>query len=114
MDQNAQIAGNPVPSKPAIQQQVDHWTAEEKACSPKGLLIDCQRHGTPTFILITHNALEMLFTPGRGTILDESDGNRLRRIWTEGRPMPEDPDPSFHGYSIDLWEGQTIGIKKAP
>ncbi len=111
VDQNAQITSNPVPWKPEIQKQVDHWTAEEQAGRPKGLLIDCLPHGTPTFILITHNALEILFSPGRVTILGESDGNRLRRIYTDGRPMPEDPDPSFHGYSVGHWEGQTLVVQ---
>ena len=34
----------------------------------------------------THSRL--LFTPGRVTILGEGDGNRLRRIYTDGRPHP--------------------------
>lgn len=109
-DQNAQIKTNPVPWKPEIQKQVDHWDAEEKAGRPKGLLINCLPHGTPTFILITHNAIEFLVTPGRVTILGESDGGRLRRIYTDGRPMPEDPDPSFHGYSVGRWEGDTLVV----
>ncbi|MDB5687635.1 MAG: hypothetical protein JWR77_2224 [Rhizorhabdus sp.] len=109
-DQMAQIKTNPVPWKPEIQKQVDHWTAEEIAGRPKGLLIDCLPHGTPTFILITHNALEFLFSPGRVTILGESDGNRLVRIHTDGRDHPADPDPSFHGDSIGHWEGETLAV----
>jgi hypothetical protein len=110
-DQNAQIRTNPTPWKPEIQKQVDHWALEEKEGRPKGLLLDCLPHGTPSFILITHNALEILFTPGRVTILGESDGNRLQRIWTDGRPLPDDPDPSFHGYSVGRWEGDTLVVE---
>jgi hypothetical protein len=109
-DQNAQIKTNPAPWKPEIQKQVDHWDAEEKAGRPKGLLINCLPHGTPTFILITHNAIEFLVTPGRVTILGESDGSRLRRIYTDGRAMPDDPDPSFHGYSVGTWAGDTLVV----
>jgi hypothetical protein len=109
-DQNAQIRTNPVPWKPEIQQQVDHWVAEEKAGRPKGLLLDCLPHGMPSLILITHNATEILFTPGRVTLLGESDGNRLRRIWTDGRGHAPDPDPSFHGESIGHWEGDTLHV----
>ncbi|CAN5187706.1 hypothetical protein BH10PSE13_BH10PSE13_10410 [soil metagenome] len=109
-DQNAQIATNPLPWKPEVQKQVDHWVAEEQGGRPKGLLLDCLPHGSPTFFLITHNALEILFTPGRVTILGESDGNRLLRIWTDGRAQPEDPDPSFHGYSVGHWEGDTLVV----
>jgi hypothetical protein len=64
----------------------------------------------PSWMLITHNALEFLFTPGRVTVLGESDGNRLRRIYTDGRDHPEDPDPTFHGHSIGHWEGDTLVV----
>jgi hypothetical protein len=43
-------------------------------------------------------------------MLGESDGNRLRRIYTDGRPHPEDPDPTFHGHSIGKWEGDTLVV----
>ncbi|KAG5719680.1 hypothetical protein E4T56_gene7611, partial [Termitomyces sp. T112] len=76
-DQVQQITTNPTPWKPEVQKQIDHWTAEEKAGRPRGLLVDCLPHGVPTFYLITHNSIEVLFTPGRVTILGESDGNRL-------------------------------------
>jgi hypothetical protein len=109
-DQNAQIKTNPVPWKPAIQKQVDHWVAEERDGRPKGLLLDCLPHGMPSLILITHNAMEILFTPGRVTLLGESDGNRLRRIWTDGRGHSPDPDPRFHGESIGHWEGDTLAV----
>jgi hypothetical protein len=65
----------------------------------------------PSLILITHNANEFLFTPGRVTLLGESDGNRLRRIYTDGRTMPDDPDPSFHGTSVGHWEGETLVVE---
>ncbi len=58
----------------------------------------------PGFVLITRNAFEFLFTPGRVTVLGEMDGNRLRRIWTDRRGHPDDPDLSFHGDSIGHWE----------
>lgn len=109
-DQFRQIDTNPVPWKPEIQEQVDYWNAEEQAGRPKGLLLDCLPHGSPSFLMITHNAVEFLLTPGRVTILGESDGNRLRRIHTDGRQMPDDPDPSFHGYSVGHWEGDTLVV----
>src|SRR6267142_443801 len=57
-----------------------------------------------------HTAKDILFTPGRVTMLGESDGNRLRRIYTDSRPHPADPDPTFHGHSIGHWEGQTLVV----
>jgi hypothetical protein len=114
-DQNKRITTDPVPWQPAVAAQIAGMVAEEKAGRPRGLFIDCLPEGMPTWMLITHNAFEFAFTPGRVTILGEMDGNRLRRIYTDGRPHPSDPDPTFHGHSIGHWEGSalvvdTIGI----
>lgn len=109
-DQVAQIRSNPTPWLPKIVPQIEELDAEEKAGRPKGLFIDCLPEGMPTWMLITHNALEFVVTPGRITILGESDGNRLRRIYTDGRGHPEDPDPTFHGHSIGHWEGDTLVV----
>jgi hypothetical protein len=111
-DQKRQERGPEAPPwKPEVQKQVDHWFAEEDAGRPKGLLVNCLPHGMPSLMLITHNALEFLVTPGRVTVLGESEGNRLRRIHTDGRAMPEDPDPSFDGYSVGHWEGGTLVVE---
>jgi hypothetical protein len=34
-----------------------------------------------------------------------------RTIWTDGRPLPEDPDPRFYGYSVGKWDGDTFVIQ---
>ena len=84
---------NPPAWKPEIAEQVRHWYAEEEAGRPKGLFVNCLPHGMPSQMTIPHNAMEVLVTPGCVTILGGSDGNRLRRIGTDGRAMPENPDP---------------------
>jgi hypothetical protein len=109
-DQDAQVRTNPPPWKPEIQKQVDHMFAEEKAGRPPPLFVECLPEAMPSWMLVTHNAMEILFTPGRVTMLGESDGNRLRRIYTDGRPHPDDPDPTFHGHSIGHWEGDTLVV----
>ncbi|MET0390029.1 MAG: hypothetical protein ABW321_28910 [Polyangiales bacterium] len=109
-DQNAQIESNPTPWKPELLPQIEHLKAEEKAGRPKGLFVDCLPEAMPAWMLITHNALEFVYQPGRVLILGELDGNRLRRIHTDGRPHPPDPDPSFHGHSIGRWEGATLVV----
>ena len=112
-DQFAQATSNPPAWKPQIVSQVAHWNAEEEAGRPKGLFINCLPHGMPSQMTIPHNAMEILLAPGRVTILGESDGNRLRRIWTDGRAMPADPDPSFNGYSVGHWDGDTLVVETA-
>jgi len=109
-DQEARIKKDPVPWNAQAATQIAALEAAEKAGKPKGLFINCLPEGMPTWMLITHNAMEFLFTPGRVTILGEMDGNRLRRIYTDGRPHPADPDPTFHGHSIGHWEGDTLVV----
>jgi hypothetical protein len=50
---------------------------------------------------------EFLFTPGQVTILGEAY-MIVRHIYTDGRPLPKDPDPTFFGTSIGHWEGNTL------
>jgi hypothetical protein len=109
-DQVAQEKSNPPSWKPAIAKQIAHMYAEEAAGRPFPIIDHCFPTGMPSYMLITHNAFEILFTPGRVTLLGEGDGNRLRRIYTDGRAHPADPDPSFHGHSIGHWEGDTLVI----
>ena len=109
-DQVRRIKADPVPWKPEVAAQVKALEAEEAAGRPKGLFVDCLPEAMPSWMLISHNAMEILFTPGRVTLLGESDGNRLRRIYTDGRGHPPDPDPTFHGHSIGHWEGQTLVV----
>jgi hypothetical protein len=109
-DQNAQIKTNPVPWSPKSAAAVARLAAEEAAGRPKGLFVNCLPEAMPSWMLITHNALEILFTPGRVTFLGESDGNRIRRVYTDGRGHPDDPDPTFHGHSIGHWEKDTLVV----
>jgi hypothetical protein len=109
-DQKAQEKSNPPPWTPPLAKQMNHMYAEEAAGRPFPIIDHCFPTGMPSWMLITHNAFEILFTPGRITILGEGDGNRLRRIYTDGRPHPADPDPSFHGHSIGHWEKDTLVV----
>ena len=109
-DQNRRAATDPTPWTPAAAAQIAHLIAEDRAGRPKGLFVDCLPEAMPSWMLISHNPLEILFTPGRVTTLGDSDGNRLRRIYTDGRSHPADPDPSLHGDSVGHWEGDTLVI----
>jgi hypothetical protein len=108
--QDAENAANPPPWTPQAARQIAHLVDEENAGRPKGLFVNCLPEGMPSWMLISHNAFEALFTPGRVTLLGESDGDRLRRIYTDGRSHPDDPDLTFHGHSIGHWEGDTLVV----
>lgn len=53
--------------------------------------------------------IEILFSPGRVTILTEAY-DQIRRIYTDGRSHPEEPDLFFNGNSIGFWEGDTLVV----
>ena len=53
--------------------------------------------------------------PSELIILSERDVT-YRQIFTDGRPLPQDPEPSWNGFSAAKWQGdtlvaQTIGIR---
>jgi len=47
--------------------------------------------------------------PGLIAILSERDA-AYRQIFTDGRPMLEDPQPTWNGYSTGKWEGDTLVV----
>ena len=95
---------------PKAAKQIAAMLAEEKAGHPRGLYVGCLPEGMPTWMMIYHNAFEFLFTPGRVTILGDTDGNGQRRIFTDGRKHPADPELTFYGHSIGHWEGTTLVV----
>lgn len=109
-DQRRKEKNERPPWTPAVQEQIDFLFGEDAAGRPKLLLDHCLPHGMPAWMLITHNAMEILVTPGRVTMLGEGDGNRMRRIYTDGRAHPEDPDLTIHGHSIGRWHGDTLVV----
>lgn len=109
-DQDAQVKTNMPPWNAKAAERIKFQMAEEKAGRPPPLFVNCLPEAMPAWMLVTHNSMEILFTPGRVTLLGESDGSRLRRIYTDGRGHPEDPDPTFHGHSIGHWEGDTLVV----
>jgi hypothetical protein len=109
-DQDAQVKTNPPPWNDDAAKKIAHMFAEEKAGRPTLIFANCLPEAHPSWMLVTHNAMEILLTPGRVTMLGESDGNRLRRIYTDGRGHPEVSDPTFHGHSIGHWEGDTLVV----
>ena len=48
--------------------------------------------------------------PGFMTILHERD-MEYRQIFTDGRPLPSDPNPSWNGYSSGKWVGDTLVVE---
>jgi hypothetical protein len=55
--------GNPTQRHIAKIKRVQMW-AEEKAGRPKLIFYGCFPEAHPSWMLVTHNAMEILFTPG--------------------------------------------------
>jgi hypothetical protein len=36
---------------------------------------------------------------------------QYRQIYTDGRPLPADPNPTWNGYSIGKWDGDTMVVQ---
>jgi hypothetical protein len=68
----------------------------------------CEPPGMPGIMTQPYD-IEFLLTPGRVTMIQEAY-MQVRRIYTDGRPLPDDPDPSFNGVSIGHWDGQTLVV----
>jgi hypothetical protein len=43
-------------------------------------------------------------------LLSERDAT-FRQIFLDARELPEDPQPTFHGYSAGHWEGDTLVVQ---
>lgn len=68
---------------------------------------NCVPDGMPRIMRIY--PIEFIFSPGRVTIGIETY-SQTRRIFTDGRPLPDDPDPFFNGSSVGHWEGDTLVV----
>jgi hypothetical protein len=71
-----------------------------------GATANCLPPGMPG-IMGQPYPMEFLLTPGKVTIVIEAY-TQVRHIYTDGRPLPSDPDPLFYGTSIGRWEGDTL------
>jgi len=54
--------------------------------------------------------LKILQMAGIVAILYEVPNN-FRQIFTDGRDLPEDPNPTWQGYSVGHWDGDTLVIE---
>jgi hypothetical protein len=52
-------------------------------------------------------------TPGLIVILHESPNSPHRTIFTDGRELPKDPNPTWLGYSVGHWEQDTLVVNSA-
>jgi hypothetical protein len=78
---------------------------------------NCLPPGLPA-IMNQPYPIEILMTPGKVTMVIEAY-TQVRHIYTDGRPLPADPDPLFYGTSVGHWEDdklvvETVGLAQVP
>jgi len=105
-------AGTPSgpPYTPTAAKAVADYNAKRKdGENLQGSDANCVPPGMPRMMQMPY-PVEFLFTPGRVTVLTEAY-MQVRRIYTDGRKLPDDPDPQFNGNSIGHWEGDTLVVE---
>jgi hypothetical protein len=69
----------------------------------------CDPDGPPK-VLNHPNPFEIVQIPGRMFMFFEEQ-HIWRTIWADGRPLPKDPDPSYLGYAVGKWDGDTFVVE---
>ncbi len=69
----------------------------------------CLPHGIPLSSLLTE-VFKIVQTPGLILMLYEAD-NTHRQIYMDGRKLPADFEPTWLGYSVGHWEGETLVVE---
>jgi hypothetical protein len=72
----------------------------------------CDPVGFPRILLFNAYPLEIIQLPDR--IIQFFDFFYTHRtIWTDGRGLPKDPEPSWYGYSVGKWDGDTLVVESS-
>jgi hypothetical protein len=53
---------------------------------------------------------KLVQAPGLLIVMNEPDTS-FRQIFTDGRPLPKDPNPAWNGYSSGRWDGDTLVVQ---
>ncbi len=111
-----QLNRNVPPMTPDGQARYEATRADETAGgqalsnSKDGMLI-CDPQGWPRWFTYNYG-FEFLHAPDRLIQFFEW-GHTFRTIWTDGRELPQDPDPRWLGFSVGRWEGDTFVVESS-
>jgi len=72
-------------------------------------LTDCLPMGIPWHA--SFNSMRMVQTPKLIVLTYQANNNNpSRTIYLDGRDLPKDPEPTWLGYSVGRWEGDTLVV----
>lgn len=72
----------------------------------------CLPIGIPGAGLLSYAPFKIVQTPALIVMMYEVD-NTHRQVYTDGRKLPEDPQPAWLGYSTGKWERDTLVVDTA-
>ena len=93
----------------AAARSAGYQAAQERGENLQGQVANCVPPGVPN-VMSQPYPIEFLFRPGAVYLILETY-SQVRRIYTDGRPLAEDPDPYFNGHSIGRWDGETLLVE---
>ena len=97
-----------VPFQPWAKELYEHRRATDSKDDPTA---QCIVGGVPRNDLVPY-PFKILQVPGMVVILYEAVQS-FRQIFTDGRPLPKDPNGAWLGYSIGKWEGDAFVVETA-
>jgi hypothetical protein len=71
----------------------------------------CKLPGVPQMSAVPY-PYKIIQNPGLIVILFEAFAT-FRQVFTDGRGLPKDPNPTWMGYSVGKWEGDTLVVESA-
>jgi hypothetical protein len=102
----ADLPGKEVPLQPWAAALVKERAARQGADYPPSR---CLPPGVPNLTMAPH-PFKMVQTPGFVIMLYEAL-TTYRQIFTDGRALPQDPNPTWMGYSVGRWEGEALVVR---
>jgi hypothetical protein len=99
----------PVPFQPWAADLYKHRRDNLGTEDPTGW---CVVGGVPRSTAVPYPFKILHATTGNVIILYEAV-HSFRQIFTDGRPLPKDPNPQWFGYSVGHWEGDTLVVNSA-
>ncbi len=93
------------PIRPAA---ADLLLQRTKIFSSESPLSHCLPEGMP-LVEMAPAPYKIIQTPGLTLMLYERD-TTYRQVYTDGRKLPNDPQPSWLGYSVGKWDGDTLVV----
>jgi hypothetical protein len=79
-----------------------------KAFSNESPLAHCLPEGMP-LVEMAPAPYKIIQTRGMTVMLYERD-TTFRQVYTDGRKLPDDPQPSWLGYSVGKWDGDSLVV----